>query len=201
MKKRFRIAILFSGLILTLISFIFSSCFSSSKIVVQNDIVYSTKRIELRYLCRDNDRRSPLLYLEQLIVKEIKSDNEESIKIYDILALTSSSFKLEDKVFLIIDSDVYPMIIDIIEYENAKSITPNTENILAADSTTVSVVTGYSENNKKITRFSYKLSEEIINKIKNSDQVLFRYYAGPSMLTVKLKDKYLRKFKKLIDKV
>jgi hypothetical protein len=140
MKKRFRIGILFSGLILTLISFIFSSCFSSSKIVMQNDIVYSTKRIELRYLCRDNNRRSPLLYLEQLIVKEIKSDNEKSIKVYDILALTSSSFKLEDKVFLIVDSDVYPMVIDIIEYENAKSITPNTENILAADSTTVSVV-------------------------------------------------------------
>jgi hypothetical protein len=201
MKKRFRIGILFSGLILTLISFIFSSCFSSSKIVMQNDIVYSTKRIELRYLCRDNNRRSPLLYLEQLIVKEIKSDNEKSIKVYDILALTSSSFKLEDKVFLIVDSDVYPMVIDIIEYENAKSITPNTENILAADSTTVSVVTGYSENNKKITRFSYKLSDEIISKIKTSNHVLFRYYAGPSMLTVKLKDKYLRKFKKLIDKV
>jgi hypothetical protein len=199
MKKQFRIRKLFFGLILALICFIFPSCFSSSKILVENDIVYSTKRIELKYFCRGNSWRSPLLYLEQSVTKEIKTNNESTIKVYDVVALTSSSFKLEDKVFMIIDNNVYPMPIDLIEYENAKSITENSENILTSDSTTISVNTGYSENNKKFTRFNYTLSNEIIDKIKNSDQVLFRYYAGPSMLTVKLKDKYLRKLKTLID--
>ena len=199
MKKQFRTRILTSLLILSLICFIFSGCFSTGKIVVQNDIVYSTKRIELKYIIRDYDRRSPLLYLEQSIIKEIKNNNETTIKVYDILGLTSSGFKLEDKVFMIVDSNVYPMAIDIIDYEHAKSITANTQEILTSDSTKVSVLTGYSENNEKITRFSYKLSDEMISKIKNSNQVLFRYYAGPSMMTVKLKNTYLRKVKKIIN--
>lgn len=184
-----------------LISIMFIGCISSSRIVVQDDIVNSSKRLELRYLIRDFNKRSPLLYLEQQLVKEIKSDNKYSIKVYDILTLNSSSFKLEDKVFLIVDKSVYPMALDIIEYDNVKSITSNTKDILTSDSTKVSVVTGYTENNNKITKFSYKLSEELINKIKTSKQVSIRYYAGPSMLTVKLKDKNLRKIKKLIDKV
>lgn len=184
-----------------LISIMFIGCISSSRIVVQDDIVNSSKRLELRYLIRDFNKRSPLLYLEQQLVKEIESDNKYSIKVYDILTLNSSSFKLEDKVFLIVDKSVYPMALDIIEYDNVKSITSNTKDILTSDSTKVSVVTGYTENNNKITKFSYKLSEELINKIKTSKQVSIRYYAGPSMLTVKLKDKNLRKIKKLIDKV
>lgn len=184
-----------------LISIMFIGCISTSRIIVQDDIVNSSKRLELRYLIRDFNKRFPLLYLEQQLVKEIKSDNKYSIKVYDILTLNSSSFKLEDKVFLIVDKSVYPMALDIIEYDNVKSITSNTKDILTSDSTKVSVVTGYTENNNKITKFSYKLSEELINKIKTSKQVSIRYYAGPSMLTVKLKDKNLRKIKKLIDKV
>jgi hypothetical protein len=201
MKKQLRKRTIYAGLIIVLALSIFSGCVSTNRMVVEDDIVYSTKRIELKYLCKDYNRRSPLLYLEQSIIKEIKANKETSIKVYDILALTGSSFKLEDKVFLIVDKVVYPMAIDIKEYENAKSITANAEDVLTSDSTTVSVTTGYSENNRKITRFSYRLSDEIINKIKNSDEVIFRYYAGPSMLTVQLKNKYLRKFKILIDEV
>jgi len=186
-------------LLFALISIMFIGCTSSNRIVVQDDIVNSSKRLELRYLIRDFKKRSPLLYLEQQLVKEIKTDKKYSIKVYDILTLNSSSFKLEDKVFLIVDNSVFSMDLDIIEYENVKSFTSNTKDILTSDSTKVSVVTGYSENNNKITRFSYKLSEELINKIKTSKQVSIRYYAGPSMLTVRLKDKNLRKIKKLID--
>ncbi len=87
------------------------------------------------------------------------------------------------------------ILIDAIEYEYTKSITEDTENILTSDSTSVSIVTGYSENNNKITRFSYSLSDEIVSKLKYSNLVLFRYYAGPSMLTVKLKNRNLSKLK------
>lgn len=52
----------------------FIGCISSSRIVVQDDIVNSSKRLELRYLIRDFNKRSPLLYLVQQLVKEIKSD-------------------------------------------------------------------------------------------------------------------------------
>lgn len=186
--------------IICLISFIFSGCYSPSKIIVQDDIVYSTKRIEFSYIQRDRSFRSPLLYLEQSVVKEINSNQEATIKMYDLLALTSSGFNLDNKVFIIVDNSVCPEEIEVVEYEQAKSITPKTEEILKSDSTKVSVVTGYSESNKKITRFSYTLSEETIGKIKKADQISFRYYAGPKMLTIKMKSRYLRKLKKLVNK-
>ena len=90
------------------------------------------------------------------------------------------------------------MILTKIENENSKTISENRSDIMTSDSTKVSVVTGYSENNGKITRFSYELSDKIINRIKTSHHLALQYYAGPSMLTVKLKDKNLKKLKELI---
>lgn len=180
---------------------LFQSCISTNRILVQDDLVYATKRLELRYLCKNTNRRSPLLYVEQTVSKEIKANNEISYKIYDVVVMPSTSFNLKDEVFLIIDQEVYPLTIDKMELENAKSFTENKEEILRSDSTKVTIVTGYSENNRKITRFSYSLTTEMISKIKEAHKVQFQYYAGPSMLNVKMKMTDLNKFKRLIDKV
>ena len=96
------------------------------------------------------------------------------------------------------DNEVFPMTLTKIENENSKTISENRSDVATSDSTTVSVVTGYSEDNRKITRFSYALSDEIINRIKTSQHVVLQYYAGPSMLKVNLKDKNLEKLKELI---
>jgi len=184
---------------ITLISMTFQSCSTSNKIYSDNDIVYSTKRFELKYSVKDRDRRSPLFYFTQSIIKEINSENEISYTAYDVLSLSSSSFKLDEKVFLIIDNEAFPMIIDKMELENVKSISENAENILTSDSTTVSVISGYSENNRKITRFCYKIPVATMTKIKDSNQLSLRYYSGPSMITVKPKKKSINKLKQLID--
>jgi hypothetical protein len=122
-----------------------------------------------------------------------------SYRAYDVLFLISPSFKLDEKVILIIDNKPYPMVIDKIELENVKTISENTTDIQTSDSTTVSVTTGYSENNKKITRFSYKIPVSTIMEIKKANQISFRYYSGPSMITVKPKKLSIKKIKELID--
>ena len=71
-----------------------------------------------------------------------------------------------------------PMVIDKIELENVKTI---------------------SENNRKITRFSYKIPLSTIMEIKKADQISIRYYSGPSMITVKPKNLSIKKIKELID--
>jgi hypothetical protein len=183
-----------------LICTVFQSCVPSNKIIEQDDVVYKTKRIELSYMIRDVQFRSPLLYLKQSVVKEIKAYGTISYKVYDILTLTSSSFTLEDKVFLIVDNAVFPMVLEDKEFENTKTLTENKKDLLTSDSTTVSVVTGYSENDKKIARFSYRLNDEIVDKIKQSNEVIVRYYSGPSMISVPLNPKNLTQLKELIDK-
>ena len=199
MKKSFKESFAYEILGITMICTVFQSCSTSNKIYSENDIVYSTKRFELKYSVKDRDRRSPLFYFTQSIIKEINPNNEISYTAYDVLSLSSSSFKLEDKVILIIDNEAYPMVIDRIELENVRSISENTSSISTSDSTSVSVVTGYSENNRKITRFKYKIPVTTIAKIKESNQLSLRYYSGPSMISVKPKKKSINKLKQLIE--
>jgi hypothetical protein len=170
-----------------------------SRIQSEEDIVYSSKRFTWNNTYFDHHNFSPLIMLEQSIVKEIKADKGVSYKVFDVLTLTDKSFKLEDKVYMIIDNNVYKMKLNEKEYQNEKNITEDQEDILASDSTKVSVVTGYSENNRKITRFNYKLNNDIVSKLRNAKQVLFRYYSGPSMITVELYEYNLDNLKKFID--
>jgi hypothetical protein len=199
MKKQIKFGVPYQGIVISLVCVMLSSCSPYNKIYSEDDIVYSTKRFELKYDYKDRDRRTPIYFFTQSIVKEVDQNNNVSYRAYDVLFLISSSFKLDEKVILIIDNKPYPMVIDKIELENVKTISEDKTDIQTSDSTTVSVTTGYSENNRKITRFSYKMPVSTIMEIKKADQLSIRYYSGPSMITVKPKNLSIKKIKELID--
>ena len=199
MKKQIKFGIPSYVIAIGLVCTMLSSCSTFNRIYSEDDVVYSTKRFELKYDYKDRDRRTPIYFFTQSIVKEIDQIKNVSYRAYDVLFLTSSSFKLDEKVILIIDNKPYPMVIDEMELENVKTISENTTDIQTSDSTTVSVTTGYSENNRKITRFSYKIPISTIMEIKKSNQISIRYYSGPSMITVKPKNQSIKKIKELID--
>lgn len=178
----------------------FQSCasyYDYNNIRSANDIVYNTKRFELKYYVQNKDYRSPVTSLTQDIIKEIDLENEVSYTAYDVLQLSSSGFKLDEKVFFLIENVAYPMILDKVELETVKNTTENKSDISTSDSTTVSVVTGYSENNIKNARFSYKIPVDIMEKIKDSKQLLIRYYSGPSMITFKPSSESISKIREL----
>ncbi len=199
MKKQIKFGVPYQVIVICLVCTMLSSCSTYNRIYSEDDVVYSTKRFELKYDYKDRDRRTPIYFFTQSIVKEVDQNNNVSYRAYDVLFLTSSSFKLDEKVILIIDNKPYPMVIDKIELENVKTISENTTDIQTSDSTTVSVTTGYSENNRKITRFSYKIPVSTIMEIKKANQISIRYYSGPSMITVKPKNLSIKKIKELID--
>jgi hypothetical protein len=64
----------------------------------------------------------------------------------------------------------------------------------------MSVVTGYSENNRKITRFMYIFPGKLIEEIKNTENIQFRDYSGPDMITVSLRGNKLKKLKEMISR-
>lgn len=184
-----------------LIITIFFSCSTVNRIYTDNDLTRSTKRFELKYLVRDRVRRSPLHFFRQTVIKEINRENEASYTAYDVLTLSGTSFTVDDKVFLIIDNVPFSMKIDRMEFENKRSLSEDTQTFFNSESVPITVMTGYSENNSKIARFSYKIPPEAIERIRNSNQLLIRYYSGPSMMTVKPGKKSIRKLKQLIDTV
>lgn len=199
MKVWLKKVIAFESLGFALICLMFYGCSTTNRVYSDTDIVYGKKSFSLKYYVKDRNRRSPLYDFHQTIIKEIKNNNETTYKAFDVLTLSASSFKLDEKVFLIINNEVFSMDIEKIEFDNIKSVSENTTDISTSDSTSVSVVTGYSENNSKIVKFTYKIPDEVISKIKNSNQLLIRYYSGPHIITVKPKPLSFIKIQQLIN--
>lgn len=188
---------LFIGYFLFLL--LLQSCFIFSSVVVENDVVYSSKRIktEFDYLY-SQEKESPLIKLNQKIIKEI-SNSDSNYTAYDLIELKNNSFKLDNKVFIIVDNE--PFSVSVVNYdaEFVSSFLEERKDIMTADSTEVSVITGYNKNQSREYRISYGIDNEIIQKIKTAQTVMLRYYAGPDMITIKIKGYNLKKMKKLID--
>lgn len=178
--------------------FLLQSCFSTqSRVITQNDYSNSSKRIEFNYFQTNLDWSNPLLYQRRYVVKEIKPENEINIMFYDVLALKYDSYKLSDQIFIAIDDKSYPIFPELVEYDLEKSINTTTEDIIKSDSTTETVITGFSEHLAKVTRFGYSLPNSIIKELIVAEKVIFQYYAGPRLLTIKVKKRHLRKIKKI----
>lgn len=99
---------------------------------------------------------------------------------------------------MIIDSSVFPLDVLHIEKLNRTSISEDTETILTADSTEITVVTGYTQYYRRIVKLRYELNQEIVERIEDSYEVNLRYYVGPRMITIKLGRKNLKMLKKLM---
>jgi len=175
---------------LLLIGLLFQSCLMFQRIRIEDDIVNSSKRIKAEFNYRiSQEWDSPLILLNQKIVKELKQNSEEQYKVYDFIQLRSNSFKLDNKVFIIVDNEPFRLEVDSYDSKMIPKLDEKRKEILTSDSTKVSVVTGYEENQIWDYRIVYSIDKAIIGKIKSSQNVMLRYYAGPDMITIKL-DKY-----------
>lgn len=198
MKTRKPLLIKHINLLLLFLHVLLTGCSLGGRIYEKYDQVQEVSRYELDLNYRIFDRRSPLLFMEQSIVKEVTA-KESKYSVYDALVLNSLSYQVKGELYIIIDEEVFKPAVTSLEYENAREIQEKSEEVMRADSTTVKVVTGYTENNKKITRFSYSLDNSMIDSIRTANNVLFRYYAGPDMITIKLKGLKLKRLKRLIE--
>jgi hypothetical protein len=159
--------------------FLFQSCLLIKGIIVEIDNVYSIKRIKANFTYNNcQERPSPFISLEQTIIKEMESNTMFSYKVYDILTLQAKSFELEKKFFIIVDNEPFQVDFVDIYSESISSVVESREDILTSDSTKVSVVTGYKENQNKYYRIKYIIDNDIIDKMVFSENVMLRYYAG-----------------------
>lgn len=173
--------------------------FHSKRIIVENDIVKSTKRIKKNFYFNDAlEKNSPLLSIKKTVLKEIKENQDTSFTVYDFINLSQNSFPLEDDIYLIMDEEIFPLKIAYKECLNRSEIVEETESILTADSTNVTVTTGYSNQTYKRIKIKYALPVEATYKILDCEKLLFRYYSEPSMISVKLNNRQLRKLKQII---
>lgn len=192
---------IFSGIFIFSTLFTLSGCFTTNRILTKSDIVRGTKRYEVDFEYKHLGlvSRTPISSMEQSLVKEI-GNGTVTYSVYDALTLSSRSYKLNEEVYVIVDEDeVFPMKIESLESDRINDFKQENQ-VLLSDSTDVSVVTKVSSEESKITRFGYKFPEELIERIQDAQLVQFRYYSGPDMITLKMKNNKLNKMKKLIEK-
>lgn len=171
----------------------FAGC-SSIRINIEQDPVKSTERVKLRHLGKVEGRNNPVIAMEQIIVKTSAKNQPPKYQCFDILTMPAKSFKLDSKVFMIIDEEVFEMNLLAIEFERMKTKTEQSKK----DSSALTSVTEYSDDNKKITRFTYMLNQRIIEKIKGANHIHYQYYSGPDMIKVAIRDKALKNLKSII---
>lgn len=191
--KRLLLLIFLSAQILVI-----TSCSFNRRIFTDYDLVYFTKRFELKEQHRLTSYRSPVKIINQTIIKEIDANNTQTYNVFDVLYSSVSSFQIENRVFLIADNEAFKVDVNFKDFEKESVISTDTEEVSTSDSTSVTVVKDYSLKNHRITRLNYSLTPEMINKIKESNKVYFRYYAGPDMVTTSLSSRQLKRMKKLI---
>jgi hypothetical protein len=193
---------IFSGLVI-LISILASltSCgyLYRSRLFEEYDVVKTTMRYRQEYYFNDvEERRTPFQGLHKTMLKEVAADGQEMIVVFDRLNLSLGSFKPQTTVYLLIDGLVIPLKSIDPEQDVFTRISEDKKDILTADSTTVSIVTGYSTHQSRQVRYQYSISPEIMAKMQNARTIAFRYYAGPSMMTVKFGPRNLKNLKNLI---
>ncbi len=179
-------------------SFFLMSC-SSSKIFVENDIVKGTQKTKLTLSYSYNQlKRNQAIYWQNLIFTQEKDKNGlNTYMIYDIITRPSAAYDLDPKAYLVIDKDVFEL--ENMKVENNYYVIKNEikEEIMTADSTKTEVVTGYNENQNKTIRMLHPINSEIVNRLQQADEISFRYYAGPHMITTNIRHRDLIKIRKV----
>ncbi len=144
------------------------------------------------------ERKTPFIHLKKTFYKVQDSSGNSTFYVYDVLTLDHGSFDIEEKLFMIIDGKSFALKGELQVPENFIATSTDTETIMTADSSEVEVVTDYSRNQWKHYRMHYSLDPVILEQIKNAREVLFRYYAGPDMMTVRMRGHRLRSLQKIL---
>jgi hypothetical protein len=181
---------------------LFQGCIQHAAVISEeNDVVFSGRRIKwnktyFRAIESNQVGSHPFVNLAQTIMKEIRPNAEATYTVFDVLTMENNQFHVDEKVYLVVDN--LPMLVNIKrnERENTRSISETTE---TCDSTKKEIITGYTDIQRKVTRFEYDLTQEMVNKIKTAQQIYFRYYSGPAMITVMTSEEDLNKLKLVLN--
>lgn len=185
-------------LVLTLCTF--QSCMLFRAIVVEEDIVYSTKRIRVDFgYVGAKEFYSPVINVTQTIIKETKPNAIPHYQSYDRIKLRSNSFRLDNRVFILIDNAAYQVNVESVEFEKVSKIEEKRKDVMTVDSSKVSVVTGYEQNQSNDYRLSYSIEPAVIEKIKTANRICFRYYTGPDMITIPMGKFNLKTLKMVVE--
>jgi len=119
-----------------------TSCSVPNSIRYQYDHAAEIKNYRWEHRAGDMKLRSPLVYIDQTFLKQRYSDQSVLYKLYDVVVLHENEFRLDDRVYLLVDNLPITLIPQNREDDNWRTKDTKRDEVLLADSTKLSVVTG-----------------------------------------------------------
>jgi hypothetical protein len=169
------------------------SIFSGSRFKVERDSILGTTRIRVNMdFKKAVERGTSFVKLNKTIIKEKNSNGIITYQVFDVLDLKRASFGLRNEMAIIVDNVAHVVFPEIFETTliGAQSNGINQE-------TVGQLPPGVFEH--RTFRINYLLDGSLIDKLKFSSSVFFRFYAGPEIISVKLSSSNLRNLKRMID--
>jgi hypothetical protein len=187
-KKLHFIAIIFS-------IFILQGClsiFSGSKFKVETDSILGTTRIRVNMeFVKAVESKAKLIKLTKSVTKEKNLNSVVTYQVFDILEIDKASFGLRNEMVLIVDQVPYVIFPEVIDSNKAGFQKMG----LTSDKSEPTPATAIENRTYWL---NYFLEESHIEKIRVAQQVHFRYYAGPDVITVKLSRSDLKNLMRMI---
>lgn len=135
---------------------------------------------------------------QQRTIKYTEKSGVVHIEIFDMLKMKYNNFQLEPNVYIVLDDSSFQVPFTSLTIEKQASIEEDTEDILTADSSNITVIIDYTLNQHKIISSTYHLNREQASAIVNTSELSYRYYYGPEIIDLKLSPTRLNKLKELI---
>ncbi|MDD3568471.1 MAG: hypothetical protein PHT92_08750 [Bacteroidales bacterium] len=165
---------------------VFKTIMEQNHITIEDDDVRSAIMAKANFIhYSPEERQSPLDRTKQTIVRHVGLNEPQIYYVYDVGYLNGHGF---------------PVCVDGAEHETITRTDELAEDMSTAIQNEQSVNLHHLNSYiQKVSRLSYKIDMEIIEKINAADTVLLRYYADPNPITVQFNEFHLDRPKKLIN--
>lgn len=183
-----------------LLSFTLTGCSLFYPLNTQVDEFKHTKKTTLEIRLVPTEHLTNNVISTNITFEKCISESGETLSAYFVLDRNSSSFKLDENCFIKAFGKTYETVIENRETENKSSLESKTEVSSVKDSTKVKTESKTVSNtyNWYEEKFIIRFTPEIIESIKKTDELIFRYYLGPKQATFKLTGLPLKRIKKLL---
>ena len=181
---------------------IFAGCSTSrsinelptGRVVRERDQIRNITRVRLNLEHTNAEERlSPFINTKQSFLKEFQHEGGEAITVFEVFRMQPNSFPVENTIYIATGNTSIAILTTRIDFtEVARHITTESN----ADGTSPQAV---QLINYVATRFSYNLSPQVVELIKSSNRIYFRYYSGADMVTIRLSHADIRNLRRFLN--
>ena len=187
-------------ILFTLLSVTLTGCSLFYPINTQVDEFKNTKKTTLEIGVLPTENLINNVTSTNITVEKSVSEKGESLTAYFVLNRSLSSFNLEKGCFIKASGKSYETSISDQQTANRSQLISRTESSSVKDSTKVKTESKTMSNSFDWyeEKFIIHFTPEMVESIKNTNELTFRFYLGPKQATFKISGIPLKRIKKLL---